>query len=163
MNARVSWWGRRNARAEELGEGAKDRLHNLTDTAREQTERARGGLDRMIDENPLVVAAGAMILGAAIGMLLPETEPERRIMGPARDTVVDRAQDIAEGVKDAAIEAGSQVKEAVQDQVAERGPELKRVVQDAAGVVGEQVKDSVGQVTKEAKRAARGASDPTTL
>ena len=90
--------GQAQRKAGELGEGAK--------------ERARGGLAGMIDENPLVVAAGAMILGAAIGMLLPETGPERRIMGPARDTVVDRAQDIAEGVKDAAIEAGSQVKEA---------------------------------------------------
>lgn len=149
-------------RAGELGDGAKDRLHNLTAGTREQTQRARGSLDRMMNDNPLVVAAGAMILGAALGMLLPETEPERRMMGPARDTVVDRAQDIAEGVKDAAIEAGAQVKEAVQDQVAERGPELKKVVQDAAGVVGEQVKDSVGQVTKEAKRAVRGPSGPTT-
>ncbi len=154
--------GQAQRRAEELGDGAADRLHSLTDSAREQTERARGSLDRLIDENPLVVAAGAMILGAAIGMLLPETEPERRLMGSARDTVVDRAQEIAVGVKEAAIEAGSEVKEAVQDQVAERGPELKNLVKDAAGVVGEQVKDSVGRVTKEAERAARGTSDSTT-
>ena len=45
-------------RAEELGSGARDRARELGHRAQEQTRRARGGLDRLMEENPLAVVAG---------------------------------------------------------------------------------------------------------
>ena len=44
-------------------------------------------------------------------MLVPESGPERRVMGPARDQLADRAQDVMGRVKDAATDAGREVKE----------------------------------------------------
>ena len=63
----------------------------------------------MMDENPLMVGAAAMVLGAAVGMALPETQRENEWMGEARETVVDRAQEVArtaaDRVKDVATDA----------------------------------------------------------
>ena len=78
--------------------------------ARQTARRAQNGLQRMINENPLLVGAAAMLVGAAVGASLPETEKENEWMGEARDSVVDRAQE-------AARHAASAVKEATNDVV----------------------------------------------
>ena len=48
-------------------------------------QQARAQLHRMASENPLLVAAGAVLIGAAFGLALPETERENSLMGEARD------------------------------------------------------------------------------
>ena len=108
-----------------------------------------------MEENPLAVAAGAAVLGLCLGMLVPESERENRLMGPTRDNLVDRAQATASRVKDAAVEATNEVREAVREEAASRAPEIKATVKDAAAAVGEQVKDAAGRVKEEAKRAAK--------
>jgi hypothetical protein len=57
--------------------------------------QAQQHLQRMTSENPLLVGAGALLIGAAFGLALPETEPENSLMGDARDSLVERAQQIA--------------------------------------------------------------------
>jgi len=128
-------------RAGELGSTAKRRMH-------EQTERARGGLEQMMEENPLALVAGAAILGLALGLALPETRPEHRLMGVRRDQLADRVQTTAERVKDAAAEAGREV-----------APELRSSLKDAAATVGQQVKESASRVAQEARQAARRQGD----
>ena len=59
----------------------------------------------MVQENPLLVGAGALMLGAAFGMAVPETDVENEWMGEARDTIVERARDTAR-------EAANQVQQA---------------------------------------------------
>jgi ElaB/YqjD/DUF883 family membrane-anchored ribosome-binding protein len=73
---------------------------------RQTTRRAKNQLERMMEDNPLLMGAAAAALGACIGAALPETERENEWMGEARDSVVERAQTLA---KDAA----STVKEKV--------------------------------------------------
>jgi hypothetical protein len=58
-------------------------------------------------------------------MLLPETEPERRVMGPTRDQLVDRVSGVAERAKDAAVEAGRDVKETLQEELSASAPAVK--------------------------------------
>ena len=128
-------------RAGELGTVAKRRVH-------EQTERARGGLEQMMEENPLALVAGAAILGLALGLALPETRREHRLMGTRRDQLADRVQTTAERVKDAAAEAGREV-----------APELRSSLKDAAATVGQQVKESASRVAQEARQAARRQGD----
>jgi len=135
-------------RAGDLGATAKQRV-------REQTERARSGLEEMMEENPLALVAGAAILGLALGLVLPETRREQRLMGARRDQLVDRVQETAEQVKDSAIEAGREVAQTVKEEAAYRAPELKSSLKDAAATVGQQVKESAGRVAQEAKQAAR--------
>ena len=145
-------------RAEELGSGARERARDLGHQAREQTRRARGGVERLMKDNPLAVAAGIAAIGLAAGLLVPETERERRALGPVRDDLAERAQTTASRIKDAAVEAGQEVKDAVQEEIKFRAPELKSTLSDAAQTVTQQVKESAGRVKEEAKQAAKKSS-----
>jgi len=145
-------------RAEELGSGARDRARELGHRAQQQTRRARSGLERLMEENPLAVAAGVAVIGLAAGLLVPETERERRTLGPVRDDLAERAQTTASRIKDAAVEAGQDVKDAVQEEIKFRTPELKSTLSDAAQTVTQQVKESAGRVKEEAKQAAKQSS-----
>ncbi len=136
---------------DELRTGAQD----LGVRASDQARRARGGLEQLVEENPLAVAAGVAVLGLAFGLLVPETARERQLMGPVRDDLLHRAQDTARRVKDVAVEAGQELRETVREEVSQRAPELKATVQDAVQAVGEQVKEQVGKVKEEAKQAVR--------
>jgi len=142
-------------RAGELRERTQERVGRLGDQARWRVTRARSGLERKLDENPLAVAAGAAIFGLALGLLLPKTERENEVLGPTRDRLMDRAGDAAERVKDVAAEAAREVKQSVQEEWSERKPELKNTVQDAAQNVKEQVKDAANRVKEETKDAVR--------
>jgi hypothetical protein len=85
--------GRAGERLSELGGETRS-------TVRRSTRRARNQLSRMIDENPLMVGAAAMVVGAAVGIALPETERENEWMGETRENVIDRAQDVARQAAD---------------------------------------------------------------
>ena len=62
----------------------------------------------MIRDYPLAVGAAALLIGASLGMAVPETERENEWMGEAREGALQRAQDAASEavgrVKDAATE-----------------------------------------------------------
>ena len=65
------------------------------DSMRRMARRRQNQLQRMVQENPLLVGAGALMLGAAFGMAVPETETENEWLGETRDTVVERAREMA--------------------------------------------------------------------
>lgn len=97
---RTDWEQQQRARA--LTGGVykpRSRVGETAAQARERamraTRRGRSRLQHMINDNPLLVGAGAMMLGAALGMALPETEKENEWMGETKENVVDRAQDMA--------------------------------------------------------------------
>jgi ElaB/YqjD/DUF883 family membrane-anchored ribosome-binding protein len=142
-------------RVGELGAGARQRARDLGYTARYRGRQARGGIARLVEDNPLAVAAGVAVVGLACGLLLPETEREQRFIGPVRDDLVNRAQQTARRVKDAAVEAGQELRESVREEVTERAPEVKAVVRDAVQSVGQQVKEKAGRVKEEAKQAVK--------
>lgn len=91
--------------------GASDALSGAGDTARQTVRRTSNQLQRMLRDNPLLVGAAAVLAGAAIGASLPETERENQLMGEARDSVVDRAQEVAR-------DATNTVKQVASDPVA---------------------------------------------
>jgi hypothetical protein len=68
--------------------------------------RARSGLERGVQSRPLLMAGIAVAAGFVVGMFLPESGPERRLMGGTRDRLMGKAQE-------AAREATSRVREAV--------------------------------------------------
>ena len=142
-------------RAGELASGTGERLGEFGGQARRQTQRIKTNLQHASEENPLIVAIGASVIGLALGLLLPRTERENQLMGSTRDQLIDRAGETAGRVKEAAVEAGREVKETVRAEVQERAPELKEVVQQAGQQVKEQVKESARRVKNEAKDAAK--------
>jgi ElaB/YqjD/DUF883 family membrane-anchored ribosome-binding protein len=146
-------------KASELKERAEERMGELGGRARWQSRRIKTNLEHQAEENPLIVAIGATVLGLALGLLLPRTERENELMGPARDQLMDRAENAVERAKETAVEAGREVKETVKAEIQERKPEIKEAVQQAGETVKEQVKDSARRVKNEAKAAAKQSPD----
>jgi len=107
-------------RAGEVASQAQDRVSNLTEQARYQARRASGGFQRMLRENPLTMGALAVGTGAAVGLAIPQSTQEHEVMGEARDTFVEKAQEKAheaqERVQRVAEEAQSAAKEEASNQ-----------------------------------------------
>jgi ElaB/YqjD/DUF883 family membrane-anchored ribosome-binding protein len=101
-------------RVQEVGSAATERVQDLSRQAQWRTRQARGQVDTLMTENPLAMGALAVGLGAAVGLALPGTEPERRMMGDARERLLDRAQETMqetqEKIKQVAEKAGEAAK-----------------------------------------------------
>ncbi|CAN5318628.1 hypothetical protein BH20ACI2_BH20ACI2_18440 [soil metagenome] len=64
------------------------KAEELGSTAREQ-------YDHYLEENPLAVGAVALALGAAVGLAIPATRYEGKLMGQAKQDLLNKAQDTA--------------------------------------------------------------------
>jgi hypothetical protein len=94
----------------ESGRGIMESVSDVTERSGRVMRRSRNKLELMIRDYPLAVGAAAAVLGATLGMVVPETERENEWMGEARETAVDKAQQAATG-------AATRVKEAAADAV----------------------------------------------
>jgi uncharacterized phage infection (PIP) family protein YhgE len=72
---------------------------DLGNQARQQMRQTGDWFQQTLYTNPLAIGAVALGLGAAIGLLLPETEAENRWMGETRDRLADKAQEAAHDLK----------------------------------------------------------------
>ena len=95
------------------------------DQAQQQTQRAKGAFERMLNENPLVVGALALGAGVAVGLAIPGTEREDELMGETREQLVtevqQRAQEVAQKVEQVAGEAVQQAQTAAVEGAREQG------------------------------------------
>ncbi len=107
-------------RTGQVASQAQDRASNVSDQVQYQTRRANDQLQRMLRQNPLTVGALAVGVGAAVGLALPQTSREHEVMGEARDTLVEKAQEKAgeaqEKVQRVAEEAQSAAKGEAENQ-----------------------------------------------
>ena len=94
--------------ASDMSERAGDALEDASDWARDQYEQgsrqfdrmrnqsmqqfrqARGGIERFVNENPLMVGIVGLAAGLVIGALLPRTRQEDRAFGQWADQVRDQ-------------------------------------------------------------------------
>lgn len=72
--------------------GMVDRAQHVAEETWEEAEYRARQAQRLAHSNPLAAGAVAMALGLAAGMMIPETPQEDRLMGPARDRLMDRAE-----------------------------------------------------------------------
>ena len=112
--------GNQQWRSERSSEGVGTWAREATGEARQTARRAQNGLQRLMRQNPLLVGAAAMLVGAAVGASLPETEKENEWMGEARDTVIDKAQAAAQNAATAVKEAANDVVGDTVSKVAEK-------------------------------------------
>lgn len=91
--------------ASQIASRTREYASEATDSMRRMVRRRQNQMQRMVEENPLLVGAGALMLGAAFGMAFPETDTENELMGEARENVVGRAREMAQ-------DAASQVQDA---------------------------------------------------
>src|SRR5205814_406048 len=115
---------------------AQERLSEQTGRIRDQTlaksrelgERAAS----FIDEQPLIAAAGGLLLGAALAALLPRTQMEDSYLGETSDAVKDSVGSAIAQQFEQARTAASEVVEKVKDTAKQEGlsPESVQAVGD---------------------------------
>jgi ElaB/YqjD/DUF883 family membrane-anchored ribosome-binding protein len=98
---------------------ARDTVGDVAGQAQYRAQQATYSLQNMLQDNPLAVGAVAVALGAAVGFIVPETQQEHQLLGQARDTLVDKAQTVAQDtvqkVQNVAEEATQTVQQEAQN------------------------------------------------
>lgn len=101
------------SRAREMKHSLSTRAGHMRDTGRELMhsgrERAARAQERtrtLVDENPLAFGLGLFAAGIGIGMMLPITSSEKRVLGPTRDRLVGQAREVAREVRSSAGRLG---------------------------------------------------------
>ena len=84
----------------------RERAGQVTESARYQWDRARGGVDYMLREQPLALGAIGLAVGAMLAAMAPRTQKEEELMGEASRNLMEKAK-----------ETGSQQLEKAQDVV----------------------------------------------
>ncbi|OWU68103.1 DUF3618 domain-containing protein [Marinibacterium profundimaris] len=158
---------------EHLSEEGRARVIAAREKALEMRRRASANAERGIetaqdfyDQQPLVVGALALAVGAALGGALPRTQVEDDLMGQQSDDLFDEAERIFEEEKRKAAE----VTKAVSDEVKDIASETKSEADDmapgdrtAAEAAADKVRSAADRVADTARHEAEkrelGTSD----
>lgn len=84
---------------------ARERARHTRERMADGMHRARGAVSGVIDEQPLVLGAIGLALGALLGAALPPTRREDEWLGEPRDDLLDRARHAARDKADAVAQA----------------------------------------------------------
>lgn len=82
-----------------VGRG-KEQAKHLVDEAEYLAREGKDALQKLADEQPVLLAAVGAVLGAAVGAMLPVSDAERRYLGDASSRVVRAGRDTAAKVAD---------------------------------------------------------------
>ena len=104
----------RNA-GEKVASGTSRVAHSIADHARSGGHK----VEETFEQNPMVLGAVAAAVGLAVGMTLPATEKESRIMGSKRDELMDKAKDAISDTKDKVRSAAERAVPEVRDTLKE--------------------------------------------
>ncbi len=78
--------------AEALAQQARAQIQQIGADAQQQAQRAEGWLLDTVRENPLAIVAIGLAVGALVGLTLPATEQERKLLESARTQVMAQAE-----------------------------------------------------------------------
>ena len=123
--------------------------------AQEVTNSMGSQVQRTLEENPLIFGAVTLAVGTAIGLMLPQTRSENRLLGSMSDQVRDNTQAAASNMMQRAQETFEEVR-----------PELERTaqnvvgnLQEAAQNVGNELKQQGKSVVQEVQNRGEKVQD----
>lgn len=123
MDSAKSAAGAVGDRASRASHAVGDTMSHASERVRYQGQRMRDGFSHLMDEQPLLVGAMGIALGAALGALLPRSAAEDRLMGEARDSA-------ARSLKDRASEAYDEVRQTAEDASMQRQGQSQQPMED---------------------------------
>ena len=163
-------WRGMKERTRDMG----DRAYRMAGDGYDNAPDIGEGLNRLMREQPLLVGGLGLVIGAAIGAALPNSDAEDRLMGETRDELAAKARALAaEGyqqakdvagehlgkVQEAAVDAFGRVREDISANglSPQRGAEaLTQVAREVREAVEKTARDVAGQ----ARDAASGSDKP---
>lgn len=101
--------------------GAVESVGNVAEGAKNQAGAAQNHLQRMLLDNPLAVGAAVAVVGAAVGLAVPETPQEHQLMGEAHDKLLGKAQEAAQGTIEKVQKVAEEAKQAGQQEARDQG------------------------------------------
>jgi ElaB/YqjD/DUF883 family membrane-anchored ribosome-binding protein len=113
--------GRAQETAGQFAGQAQEAVGYATEQAQHQALRARYRFEEIFHENPLIVGTAALVLGALVGLPLPQTPQEHRLMGEARDTLVERTQEVAQETIGKVQQVAETVRDTAQEEARSQG------------------------------------------
>jgi hypothetical protein len=145
--------------ASESMSSAKQRLSgtmsSMADTTRHQYERARGSIDYLVNEQPLLLGAIGLAIGAALGAAAPRTRKEQELMGEASRNLTEKAKEMGSQQLDRAKEIGSQqlekAKEAVKQTTSQHDGKTQQVKPQVTPTQAQQPRTQQTPTTPEKK------------
>lgn len=170
-----------SSRAADTASAVAGRVSSAADAAWEGGHRiadagysAGSSLSRVFREQPLLVGAMGVAIGAAIAAALPQTEVERDYVGPTSDAFKEEAQRAVqehyEQLKAAASGAVSAAREEVDrqfdqasDVVRSAGDRVSEAADRAMGAVEQGVKEAKSQLSAEGKDSAAAGKKSATV
>ncbi|MAL99835.1 DUF3618 domain-containing protein [Hydrocarboniclastica marina] len=108
-----------NERYQNMRNKGSEVARNMQEGYHQRTHEIRHRANSLIEERPLAVAAIGFGIGAAIGLLMPSTEREDRLMGSTRDHLKHRAMEEGEQQFEQARSQVEKTAEAVNERVQE--------------------------------------------
>lgn len=135
-------------RADDLRHRASDMRHAAYDRA----SHARDSVSATMEQQPLLIGAAAVVLGAVIGAALPRTRTEDRMMGDYRDSLLDEAKVASSELRERAMSAAHQTYDAAVDAardeglVPEKGETVVSKLERVADAAVQEAKDQVDPV-----------------
>jgi len=121
--------------ASAAGRSVSDQSSRMASQARSSMGHAT---DRVLRDQPLVVALVGIAAGAAVAAAFPTTDIERRTLGEAGEKLADAAGRAGEQLKDAGTKAGERLMNAAEDRGL-NSDGLKEVARDVAGAFGDAI------------------------
>ena len=97
------------AKASKTGERLSDTAAQAKDTLTDQAQQLKGTFDTLLREQPLVVGALGIALGALLGAALPRTQTEDRALGKHSDKLTAKAKQVASSGYEQVKAAGQDV------------------------------------------------------
>lgn len=158
--------GEARARMGEMAHGAQEQLGETTERLRSQTRdqaaRAKTTFDYLLSEQPLILGALGLALGAALGTGLPPTRREDELLGETRDEYVHRAREAGEEQLEKAKHVAAAAGEASKEQAKREGTTSESADQRLreAGDKAERVTQAARQAAKE-EANKQGLSSPS--
>ena len=126
-----------------VSEFADDARRAITERSerwqREARSQLKGGMDRLLREQPLAVAVAGLAAGAAVAALFPSTKLENQTFGGTREALADATGRAGERVMEAAGKAGERLKDAAEERgLSAEG--LKKVASEVADTFTSEIK-----------------------
>jgi len=97
---------------EDISYDVQNQVQSISNDVQLQARQLSGSFERVLYQNPLTVAAVAVALGAAVGMVTPTTRKEAEVLGPVRERVMQKAQVAAHEAMDEAQKIADDVQSA---------------------------------------------------
>lgn len=128
----------------------RQRGRKVAELARQRVDSARESYEHAVSDQPLSLGVASLIVGAAIGLMLPSSRREDQALGEYRDQLLAQAQ-----------EAGREQVEKAQRVANETWQAAKERAKDAAaeeGIVGGTEAESASAAQPQTPTEERGAS-----